>query len=329
MNPPDFPPDEEARLDALHAMRLLDTPPEERFDRLTRLASRVFDVPYALVSLVDSDRQWFKSCAGELPPEAPRRVSFCGHAILGDGLFVVPDTLRDERFADNPMVVGGPQVRFYAGCPLHAPDGSKIGSFCVLDNRPRQFSEADAALLRDLAAIADGELAGLHLATIDPLTGIANRRRFDQEAHRMLAMCRREQVSAALLFFDLDGFKAINDLHGHAAGDQALKAFATMLLQTFRASDLCARLGGDEFAVLVCGMDPAQSCAALLRLQRAVDAFNGASALRAPLAYSVGRVDAGELPAQTLCALMDEADRRMYAAKPLRPSDFPVRMQRR
>lgn len=136
MQIPAKPADEPARLDALRALNILDTSPEERFDRLTRLAKRLFDVPIALVSLVDVDRQWFKSCVGLDASETPRDISFCGHAIVGDEILMIRDTLVDERFHDNPLVTGAPHIRFYAGCPLRVPNGSKIGTLCLIDADP-------------------------------------------------------------------------------------------------------------------------------------------------------------------------------------------------
>ena len=133
MQSPDFPPDEAFRLRTLTSLSILDTPAEERFDRLTRLAQRLFNVPIALVSLIDSNRQWFKSCQGLDVRETPRDVSFCAHAILGNDLLVVPDAAADARFADNPLVTGEPFIRFYAGCPLKAPNGSLLGTLCVID----------------------------------------------------------------------------------------------------------------------------------------------------------------------------------------------------
>ncbi len=118
MKAPDIPQDEQARIKALRSLNVLDTPSEERFDRLTRLAKRMFDVPIALVSLVDENRQWFKSCIGLDVSETPRDISFCGHAILGSEVFIIPDTKKDERFTDNPLVLNDPHIRFYAGCPL-------------------------------------------------------------------------------------------------------------------------------------------------------------------------------------------------------------------
>jgi phosphoribosyl 1,2-cyclic phosphodiesterase/FixJ family two-component response regulator len=157
--PAPVPDDERERLQALSRLGVLDTDPEERFDRITRLASAVLGVPIALVSLVDTDRQWFKSSHGLDTRQTPRDVAFCAHAILGDDVFVVPDALLDPRFADNPLTTGEPRVRFYAGCPLSV-GGHRVGTLCLIDHRPRQLDEAQLHLLRDLADLVRQELAG-------------------------------------------------------------------------------------------------------------------------------------------------------------------------
>jgi CheY-like chemotaxis protein len=154
------PAGEERRLAALRRLGILDTAPEERFDRLTRLAAALFDVPVALVSLVDQNRQWLKSRHGLAARESPREVSFCAHAILSPAeIMVVPDTLQDARFADNPAVTGEPRVRFYAGCPLVLSDGSCIGTLCLIDTRPRELGEAAVGLLRDVGGLVRQELS--------------------------------------------------------------------------------------------------------------------------------------------------------------------------
>ncbi|MDP3356526.1 MAG: ATP-binding protein [Polaromonas sp.] len=158
------PLDETARLAELLDLRLLDSPPEERFDRLTRLAIKLFGVKTALVSLIDHERQWFKSRQGLDAPETPRNISFCGHAILNDGPFVIEDASSDARFADNPLVTGGPCIRFYAGMPLRGPNGFKVGTFCLIDPVARRFDEEDRAALRDLAAVAAAEIANKDLS---------------------------------------------------------------------------------------------------------------------------------------------------------------------
>ncbi len=160
---PPKPIDEHARLDDLLASRLLDTAPEERFDRLTRLARNLFGVQTALVSLVDRDRQWFKSRQGLDAMETPRDISFCGHAILQDHPFVIEDARADQRFADNPLVTGGPYIRFYAGIPLRGPAGCKIGTLCLLDPAPRQLSPEEIQSLTDLGIMVSAEIANLEL----------------------------------------------------------------------------------------------------------------------------------------------------------------------
>jgi GAF domain-containing protein len=161
-----FPPNESGRIAALHALNILDTPPEDRFDRLTRIAKRTFDVPIALISMIDTSRQWFKS-RGELSVcETSRDISFCAHAILNDDILYVENALKDERFFDNPLVVGEPKIRFYAGCPLRMND-FKMGTFCLIDSQPREFTQEDRQLLRDLAGMAEQELAIAYPADSD------------------------------------------------------------------------------------------------------------------------------------------------------------------
>lgn len=157
MQAPAIPPDEAQRLAALHALELLDTPAEERFDRITRIAQRLFDVPVSLISLIDSDRQWFKSRVGLGASETPRDISFCGHAILGDEIFEVPDALDDPRFADNPLVTGPPNLRFYAAAPLAGPDGCRVGTLCLIDRLPRRLGSDGQGLLRDLGELVKAE----------------------------------------------------------------------------------------------------------------------------------------------------------------------------
>jgi len=161
MREPEIPANEQERLAALRALQLLDTPPEERFDRITRLAQRLFNVPIALVSLVDGHRQWFKSRQGLDATETPRNISFCGHAILNDGVFYVPNAAADARFRDNPLVAGPPDIRFYAGAPLSSPDGHRVGTLCIIDRKPQDLSEEDLRTLCDLGRWVEEELRDL------------------------------------------------------------------------------------------------------------------------------------------------------------------------
>ena len=311
MPPAPLPENESQRLRSLHALDILDTPPEERFDRLTRVARRLFDAPIALMSLVDADRQWFKSRPGLDFPETPRDYSFCTHAILGEGVFVVPDALLDDRFRDSPLVTSFPEIRFYAGCPVRAPDGSPLGTLCVIDHEPRDIEKDDVDALRDLAAMAEQELKSITLATIDELTGLSNRRGFDAIAAHTVAVCQRVERPATLLMFDLNGFKQVNDSLGHAAGDHLLQRFARELLATFRDSDVVARLGGDEFCVLLSGAtatDVQRPLSILLdRLEK--------SAERPAIVFSVGAATYDREIHLTVAHLVQDADIAMYRQK--------------
>jgi GAF domain len=152
------PNDEERRLAVTRALGLIETPPEERFDRITRVAAALFDVPIALIALMERDREWFKSSCGLDLREVPRDESFCSHSIYSREPLVVEDARLDQRFADNPHVTGPPGVRFYAGHPLLLRDGSCVGTLCVIDTRPRHLDDLGLARLRDMAELATREL---------------------------------------------------------------------------------------------------------------------------------------------------------------------------
>ena len=396
---------EDARLRKLASFHILDTPPERDFDALTALARRLLDCPIALVSLVDQDRQWFKSAQGlGQVRETPRDQAFCAHTIHQDNLLVIEDASADARFARNPLVVGKPHIRFYAGVPLrphhdgHSDMLPGLGSLCVIDTQPRALSDEERDILRDLAAVAesllrahataqdarylaelaeeradilDGQhrllrqaekLAGVgswrvslddgvvqwsdqvyaihglpigstppleealafyspeearliekrlrkamrtgegfdfetdliaadgrmrrvrsigevefrhdrpaaivgvfqdvterhlreeelrHSASTDSLSGLSNRASFEKRLGETLARLKRRVEPVALLLIDLDGFKAVNDSFGHAAGDDILRAMAARMREGCMANAFAARLGGDEFALLV------------------------------------------------------------------------------
>jgi sigma-B regulation protein RsbU (phosphoserine phosphatase) len=161
-----IPDNDDERLAALHSLNLLDTPAEERFDRITRLLTIVLRVPMAYVSLVDADRQWFKSTCGLPSGQTTRAVSFCGHAILNDDLMVVTDAAEDARFRDNPLVTGEPFLRFYAGQPLHGPGGYRVGTLCIADRKPRGLADAEREALREMARLVERELALVEVARL-------------------------------------------------------------------------------------------------------------------------------------------------------------------
>lgn len=315
MKEPARPLDETQRLVSLHSLRVLDSAPETRFDRITSMAKRLFDVDICLVSLVDSNRQWFKSRQGLSACETSREVSFCGHAILEERAFVIEDTHADPRFADNPLVTDAPHIRFYAGYPVHGPGGHRIGTLCLIDPLPREFPEKDRETLRDFALLVDDELASNSEINVDAMTRIANRRGFMMVANHLLPLCDRNGLDAELLFFDLDGFKSINDELGHDAGDHALRFFAKLLLKSFRKADVIARLGGDEFVVMMVGER--------LFADRAVSAMDTRAArtedpVEQRVRWSIGRVSFDASRHADIEALLSDADRLMYSDKKLR-----------
>lgn len=272
---PPVPANERQRLKALRDMQILDTAPEERFDRVTRLARRVFGTPIALVSLVDEGRQWFKSRQGLDATETPRDVSFCGHAVLGDRVMVVPDATKDERFHDNPLVTCDPNVRFYAGYPLSAPDGSKVGTLCIIDREPREIDAEDLHLLRELGRMVEEEMVSMDMATTDPLVQISNRRGFNELADHALNLCGRVKCPATLMFFELSTAD-IAERQGTDEAQRALVEFAQILLATYRESDVIGRTGQNEFAVLLVGTEEDNVERALHRLRESIGQANRA-----------------------------------------------------
>lgn len=164
MLPAPIPADDAQRLRALRELLILDTPPEERFDRIVAFAADEFEVPIALISLVDRERQWFKARVGLDVCETAREISFCGHAVLQPEIFMVLDAARDPRFADNPLVLGAPFIRFYAGAPLMLPGGAAVGTLCLIDSRPRAFDAMDQAILATLRDLVVAELVGQGVA---------------------------------------------------------------------------------------------------------------------------------------------------------------------
>ena len=250
---PPFPEDELLRLETLRNLKILDTDPAERFDRITRLAKRICGTQIALVSLVDNDRQWFKSRQGLDATETSRDISFCGHAILDDQTMVVNDTLSDERFCDNPLVMGDPNIRFYAGYPLKAPDGNRVGTLCIIDDKPRDIDAGDIGLLESLGHMVEEELVIASIIHNDPVTGLSNSAGFFQITEYLLAMCVRTKSPVSLMLCHLINQNVVSGFMGLAEGDRAAIEMAQLLQATFRDSDVIGRLSDDVFAVLMAG----------------------------------------------------------------------------
>ena len=307
--------DESGRLAALHRYDILDTPAEAPFDKLTALVRTVLGVPIAAVSMIDSDRQWFKSIAGFSGSETPRKISFCAHTIQQREPLIVPDATLDLRFAQNPSVTGDPWVRSYLGIPLETPDGYNLGALCAVDTQPRDFSDKDVAILSSFAKLVLNELELRQIAMSDGLTGAMTRRAWVEAAGKELARHHRRGDAAAVILFVIDHFKQGNDLHGHPAGDAVLRALVQRCFDTMRAGDMLGRIGGEEFALLLPGTQAAGATELAERLRRSfadspVD-VNG-TALRVTASFGIAPLNPAIAAVDDWLAVADAA---LYEAK--------------
>ena len=331
MQVPAFPENEALRMSALRATDMLFTPAEERFDRITRLASRLLGTPIALVSLVADKCQWFKSAQGLAATETSREVSFCGHAILGDETFVVENATQDARFSGNPLVTGDPNIRFYAGHPLHTADGSRVGTLCVLDRSPRKLSVEQREVLRDLAALVETELQRGQLsetqrdlirerdelrrkASIDGLTRMWNRASIMEVAGAEIARAMRG-TPMCVAMVDADHFKRVNDSHGHPAGDAVLVELAGRISRGVREFDAVGRYGGEEFFAVLsnCSIEAAQAVCERIRGSVAGDPVATPAGLIG-VTVSIG-LAAYDSTHTDLESLLGAADAALYRAK--------------
>ena len=330
-----LPSNETARLAALYESGLLDTAPEREFDDITLLASQICGTPIAIVSLIDRDRQWFKSRVGLDASETPREQAFCAHAILDPQVtMVIRDATEDKRFADNPLVTGDPNIRFYAGTPLLTRENLALGTLCVIDRRPRVLNKPQMAALEalgrqlslrlelrrttELLQKANEELQNLSLT--DELTGLYNRRGFFLHCEQQLKLYRSRQSERSLWLMvgDMDGLKSINDAYGHPEGSAAIKKLAEILTNTFRDADILARPGGDEFTALI--LNTLDEVAEKLpeRLEANLAAYNTTSEKPYKIAISVGLVKVGFEDDLTIADVVKQADAEMYKHKQMR-----------
>lgn len=306
---------EQDRLTALDRYDVLDTAPEEAFDRVTRLVRSIFGVPMSTVTLIDGHRQWFKSQQGMPGQETARGSSICNAAIQFSRPLVIPDTHEDPRFANNPCVTGSPFIRFYAGVQLRSPEGVAIGTLCAMDHQPRTFDNEQLAILADLAKTVTSELELRTLATRDALTGALSRRALREEFSRAISLARRHKFELSCIFFDLDHFKAVNDTHGHGTGDAVLRACVEACRAELRTTDTIGRFGGEEFAVLLphTGGKAALAVAEKIRAAIARCRVEGESGtVRFTASFGVAALDGADIDVDQM---LKRADTALYAAK--------------
>lgn len=307
--------DEEARLAALHSYNILDTSPEPSFDLITRLAQMALNIPTVLVTMVDRDRQWFKSKQGMDVCETERKFSFCTHTVGQDAPFIVTDAAIHPVFHDNPLVVGEPHVRFYIGIPLKMRDGYKIGTLCAIDTVPRALTTAEIDILSGLGSMVIDQLELRRLAMTDALTGALTRRGFDIEIGRELQRSRRTRRPFSLIAVDVDHFKSVNDRYGHASGDIVLQSVVGQIKQELRATDSVARLGGEEFVIILpeTSLDGAMVLAERIREKIAGSVVQRQSqSINVTASLGIASCDGA---ADDCSATLERADAALYLAK--------------
>lgn len=306
--------DEEGRLAALLRYQVLDSGPEKPFDKITELVKLVFDVPICAITLIDRDRQWIKSIRGLDVKETPRSESFCTHAVGGREPLIIRDARADPRFADNAAVTGALNIRSYVGAPLRSPDGYNLGALCVLDTRPRDFDATQIQILKHFASLVMGELELRTIAERDHLTGALTRRGFRSQVDREIARYQRHGRVSALLVFDIDHFKAINDRYGHPIGDAVLTSVTSACEQVIRPSDALGRLGGEEFGIIMSETTAREGLLAAERFRKAVERlrFTDQPDLRVSASFGVAPISSARCSPDRW---LSDADEAMYLAK--------------
>ena len=333
-----IPTNEQARMAAVRRYNILDTPSDAAFNRLTSIAARLFQVPIAIVSIVDTQRIWFKSHHGLEVQQIGRDPGLCASVILQNDVYSVIDAKVDPRTLSNPLVAGEFGLRFYAAAPLCTSDGFNLGTICVIDRQPRQITEEEKSILKDLAAIVIDELelrlAALKvqletsrrikaekekekaekLAKTDALTGLKNRGAFDIDMINWLALLASNFFigDVAVVLIDLDGLKALNDTMGHQQGDALLRSFATALRSVFRHEDTAYRLGGDEYALLLQIKTGADLKSVKKRITEVVEATRLFGFEQADASVGIATLCEANGSSQKALGL---ADARMYAEK--------------
>lgn len=306
--------DDTARIAAARRLNIFDTPRERAFDHITRLVRVALKVPIASVSLIDEDRQWFKSVDGLDATETPIKNSFCAVTIRQRGPMVIGDALSDPDFRDHPAVAGEPGLRCYAGAPLVLPDGYQVGALCAAGFEAREFSEMEISMLTQLAECVVHEMELRQRASIDTMTGFMSRAPFLKRLDTMIARNRQTGTPSVLAILDLDRFKSINDSFGHPVGDRVLEAVAETCRTVLDERSHLGRLGGEEFALLFAGAELGETITRLEALRLAIEAirFDDLPKLHVTASFGVAPLDAAVANASTWCKLADAA---LYSAK--------------
>jgi diguanylate cyclase (GGDEF)-like protein len=289
---------------------------EMSFDRITRLASTVMQTKMAMISLIqDSGAPTLAAGPGVETFAAGQSLPFCHYAVASDTPLVVTDAQADPRFDHDPMVAGGPKLRFYLGVPLRTRDGATLGTLCTVDTEPRTPTADQIAMLSDLARMVVNEMELRQMSMTDSLTGALTKRGFEQRVEAERIRCQRNGYALTLVAIDLDHFKTINDRFGHATGDSMLRAVVDLCREKLRHCDVIGRTGGEEFVIMLPEMPGAVAAKVADRLRQAI------ADLRLPASGDIAQVTASVGVAmlspgqQTMQQALLRADIALYAAK--------------
>lgn len=332
MKAPARPANEANRLANLDRLSILYSPAEERFDRITRIARRVFDAPVALISFISEDKQWIKSNQGFSATETSRDISFCSHAILRGEPLVIQNAAKDPNFAENPLVTSSPGIRFYAGCPIKYEDTS-LGTLCVIDMVPREFKPSDVDALRSLAGWVENELklkrmsvAQMELLSklnsserrsmIDPITRVWNPGAMEDVLETEFSRAKRQKTPMALLRVDVADFEGIVRNCGEVGGDEVLREVAQRIRSCVRPHDALGRIADHEFLIFLCGCNAVDTRAIANRISARIsdEAFDVADQ-NFQVRLNIGAATSKKVTELMLRKLKDTATAAMYEAR--------------
>lgn len=329
---------EEQKQEVLQRYKILTDTKVADTSQIAKMASVAFDVPIVFVSLNQRYRKWFDARVGIHPDEARAVEDFCSLAQLCQTVFIVEDVQSEPYFAGEKAVTGAPGIRFFAGAPLHNPGGQRFGTLCLMDKRPRHFTEREETLLSSMALMVSNDIclrsAGRYavrdlvdaeqekcdlynLATIDELTSALNRRSFFYLSQREMRRHSRHHTPLSVIMLDIDHFKRVNDQHGHAVGDQVIRQVSQIVFDTVRDGDIFGRLGGEEFGLILpdTELDGAAKLAERLRKAAANLSFKTSKdAFKITISLGVDEPCSSE---GSITAALDRADQALYRAKQL------------
>lgn len=306
------PYDEDERIDALKKMNMCSGESIERLDRIARVAQRIFALPYADFSLIDTQDQVLLSSFGYAEERISRDISMANHALCKGEIFVVSDTLRDDRFAGNPLVVSQPKIRFYAGIPVRNKNATRIGVFSVAGREPRAFSAQDQSMLRDLGEMITNELSFLEVAQFDRSTQMSVNDGFFSLAQQGLRVCERNKNPAVVVVFDVKKIQTISEVDSDFDKDRHIRVFANKLRHFFRKSDVIGRLGSEEFTALLLNTRVENLSEIIMKLQAALDSYNASNTSRVQVGFTHGFAEFDPEHPVTSNALVAMANRTLH-----------------